>query len=868
MTQSASKSMIPDDIKCTTPSSEEIARAQSASNGNRTHSNSTTASFLNNPDHMPPYRSTSLRSGSASSGHSQGHGQGQNHGQVPVPMPMPLQPLQPQPQHGAQQVPLPMAPSPKLVNKQQQEASHSKNPLKKIFGRSKSHHAADQGKNSGSGNGQSPDLKQRVSPKQDGKPSTSVRARGASLLHKDRDVTQHMHLIKSSSAISNLSHNTNPVLTSSNGRIPIESLDIHTRPPTISQLYHSPSSASATPSSTSLGFYQTEGDSKGENILPLPLKNPNDFLPKELQQPSVMLTDNFAFADSGRKNLGEGGSSQVMTVMSIYRKKNVYALKRFKLFKDETPDHFYHRCVSEFLIAKKLSNHVNIVKTYYLMKTPSISNGPKRSWAFLMQRCSQDMFHFTTLTGWASKPLDEKWCCFKQISRGVRYMHSLGIAHRDIKLENVLVTEYGALKLTDFGISAYGIKDPDDPSSERIKIRGYCGSPPHVPPEVMILSEKKRKVIPVPKEKEEYDPFKMDTWALGILMFNLVCSFALFGEAHKDDSKYRNFASFHEQFCKHSPHFKKPGIYRSGPGAEHPDFGKMGSVEASRVCLRLLDPDPNTRYSIEDLFNDPWMEKVETCFDEDDEEPLKEPELRKATTDDDPVPHDIPSTSSSFNEDSTTLTHSSNPFLQSNINNINNAVKSPKIKSKSMLFIAEEEDMRRSATNSSSGSPQVAATNNNAQVAPTSLPTLDEEKTKDVDDDIKGTPETFAKAQQSPQSPVPVNNALTERISSLSLNTANNVNPADHGENSANTLMRNEGEAPSTSNDGPNSLYSNSITQKPSFASDTVSRSSSITSKNNSPMLSNSTTMSSRKRKKNLGHHHSECGGIPIFALK
>lgn len=817
MTLSSSRSMIPDDIKSSTPSSEKVAMAKLLHKKETTPGAKAVTSSDGNGNGVP-IRSSSVRSLRRSPIGDAPAAAGAGAGTTP-------------------------------------SSSHSKNPLKKIFGRSKSHHV-EQGKQLGSNPFLSGgELRPRMSPKLESK----SRTRGASLLHKDRekdrDMNSNMHVIKSSSAIPSLaSHNTNPFLNSANGRIPLESLDVHSRPPTVSQAYHSPSSASATPSSTSLGFYQTEGDAKGENILPLPLKNPNDFLPEPMQQPSVMLTDNFAFADSGRKTLGEGGSSQVMTVHSIYRKKQVYALKRFKLFKDETPDHFYHRCITEFMIAKKVSNHVNIIKTFYIMKTPSVSNGPKRSWAFLMQQCVQDMFHYTTLSGWATKPLDEKWCCFKQIARGIRHMHSLGIAHRDIKLENVLVTDYGALKLTDFGISTYGIKDPEDPTSERIKIRGYCGSPPHVPPEVMILSEKKKKVIPVPKDKEEYDPFKMDTWALGILMFNLVCPFALFAEAHKDDSKYRHYIAFYEQFNKHSPHFRKPGVYRSGPGAEHPEFSKLGSVEASRVCLRLLDPDASTRYTIDDLFNDPWMAKIESCFEEYEEEPIKVPELRKATTDDDPIPHDIPSTGSSFNEENSGLSHSTNPFLESNL-------KSPKIKSKSMIFIAEEEANRRSASSSANGSPKFNASAEQS-VAPT-LPTLDEEKTKDVDDDEKGISSPSIGTQEHP---IPVSamepghilnsvaegkepeeeesrkpKELEEKLSSLSLNSM-------------------------VPDDSTNTNGSNSILKSNSSAS--ISRSSSVASRNSGSALANSATLAARKRKKQIVHHHNECGGKSIFSIK
>ena len=47
----------------------------------------------------------------------------------------------------------------------------------------------------------------------------------------------------------------------------------------------------------------------------------------------------------------------------------------------------------------------------------------------------------------------EKHSIIKQIAEGLCYLHSLGIAHRDFKCENILMTKDKTPKIADFGLS-------------------------------------------------------------------------------------------------------------------------------------------------------------------------------------------------------------------------------------------------------------------------------------------------------------------------------------------------------------------------------------------------------------------------------
>lgn len=96
---------------------------------------------------------------------------------------------------------------------------------------------------------------------------------------------------------------------------------------------------------------------------------------------------------------------------------------------------------------------------------------------------------------------DECKYIFKQIVEGISYLHAKNIVHRDIKLENLLLDDNRTLKIIDFGFSVC-IK-PEQ------KINNFCGTPTYMAPEIV-------------SKKEYYGP-PIDVWALGVLLFVLLC---------------------------------------------------------------------------------------------------------------------------------------------------------------------------------------------------------------------------------------------------------------------------------------------------------------------------------------------------------
>ena len=165
------------------------------------------------------------------------------------------------------------------------------------------------------------------------------------------------------------------------------------------------------------------------------------------------------------KVMGKGAFGKVN--LAIHRLSGKFvALKSInKTFLSEEASK--RKVMQEFNILQR-TRHKNIVRLYESFETP-------QHIVFVMEVCGAgDLLTYVRKRRKLKEDVAKH--LFKGIVEGLRYCHARGILHRDIKLDNILLTSEGDIKICDFGVSKL-VK-----SGELLKEQ--CGTPAYIAPEV------------------------------------------------------------------------------------------------------------------------------------------------------------------------------------------------------------------------------------------------------------------------------------------------------------------------------------------------------------------------------------------------
>ena len=115
----------------------------------------------------------------------------------------------------------------------------------------------------------------------------------------------------------------------------------------------------------------------------------------------------------------------------------------------------------------------------------------------ILELCDKTLDVFLKETGYLRENKAKTY--FRHIAAGLEYLQELNIVHRDIKPQNLLITYYDEIKISDFGLSKI-IEDNE-------VLDTLCGSPLYMAPEIM--------------KTKKYDN-KIDLWSSGVVLFQML----------------------------------------------------------------------------------------------------------------------------------------------------------------------------------------------------------------------------------------------------------------------------------------------------------------------------------------------------------
>ncbi|XP_040588502.1 sperm motility kinase-like [Mesocricetus auratus] len=201
------------------------------------------------------------------------------------------------------------------------------------------------------------------------------------------------------------------------------------------------------------------------------------------------------------KSIGSGTYGEVKLACHLPTHTEV-AVKVLKK-KDKSLAHTH----SEVEILQSLE-HRNIVRFFHVIYTL------KKTYVVMEYVAGKDLEIFLRDVDHLQE--EEARPIFQQVASAVHYLHQRRIAHRDIKLENILIDNAGNIKLCDFGLAAQ--------LAEGQMLEDVCGTLLYLPPEVLA--------------GKPYDGLAVDMWGMGILLYVLVTGCFPYEET-RDDALYR-----------------------------------------------------------------------------------------------------------------------------------------------------------------------------------------------------------------------------------------------------------------------------------------------------------------------------------------
>lgn len=207
----------------------------------------------------------------------------------------------------------------------------------------------------------------------------------------------------------------------------------------------------------------------------------------------------------------------------------------------------------EIAIMKKL-NHDNLVSLIEVLDDPD-----EDSLYMVLEMCKKGVVMKVGIEEKAD-PYDDETCrCwFRDLILGIEYLHAQGVVHRDIKPDNLLLTDDDILKISDFGVSEMFEKKSE------MKTAKSAGSPAFLPPELCVAKH------------GDISGRAADIWSMGVTLYCL-----RFGQIP----------------------FERAGVIQLYESIKNDqvDLGPDCSDDFKNLIYRLLEKDPSKRITMPKL---------------------------------------------------------------------------------------------------------------------------------------------------------------------------------------------------------------------------------------------------------------------------
>ncbi|OHT12146.1 CAMK family protein kinase [Tritrichomonas foetus] len=206
------------------------------------------------------------------------------------------------------------------------------------------------------------------------------------------------------------------------------------------------------------------------------MTEPNHYIPKEIGSYTL------------HKTLGKGAYSIVKEARSKQTGQQ-YACKIVSRAKINSP--------------RQMENFEQEIRILHQMKHPNIVQlcdleKDNNNFYVILEICPDGDFRNFIRSQKFVREADSK-IYFHQFIEALKYVHSIGAAHLDLKPENLLVDLNGQIKISDFGFSIFVWSN---------KITSQRGSPCYISPEIVI--------------GDPYDAQKSDMWSAGVILYSMV----------------------------------------------------------------------------------------------------------------------------------------------------------------------------------------------------------------------------------------------------------------------------------------------------------------------------------------------------------